>query len=345
MVAGDTRERGWVARAAGASVLCAAVVAALALSVVGAGSGREVGKPGVIVGVVFIEEPPSVLGPDQDFHEVGIRRGDPALLDVAGGHVRGRGWLGSDACAGLIHGGDTLELYPLLSSHPNGEIVLTGRDHVASEDGQTGDSQWGLECEARVAVPPQGGMDRWVAAWSSDKRLVPRWLDGEILSTSNEVYRRVITDWLSHRGVSGQVAATIKVTQIVQTDINSDGRREVFLAFETPGITSPMANGKWRQPCIAWEGHDHKRCNPGPTSRIFSYLIMRYLPPHSRTPRTVILDDDSCFGHQIIAFCDVDGDGRAEVISEDRGVDFSNTKLHHWTGSRFKSLDGFGGSA
>jgi len=294
------------------------------------GRGGEAKGPSAIVGSAFVGG--------------GVNYGDTFFgythFDVVGGYVAGRGWVSSEEAAGTMSGGDRIALHRPLSARPVGEITLTGVERMPRED----ETQWGLICEAWVGERfPEPGR-AYVGAWSSDTDHTPRWLDAESLSTSNHVYRRVIGEWLSARGVPQSAIATVEITQIVRTDINEDGRDEVFVALETPGIAKPDASGKWRLLCHVREvSPGSPDCQPGPTPEVFSYLLMRHVPPGAKVAQTVVLADDSLFSHEVIGFCHVDGDGWAEVVSRSHKIDYGDTRVHYWTGDSYRALSGFGG--
>jgi len=115
--------------------------------------------------------------------------------------------------------------------------------------------------------------------------------------------------------------------------INGDKRDAVFISLRASDVRPPEPDGSGGG---GWER---------PTKRTFSYLVMRYLPSGSSTVRTVILGDASWVKHAALGFCGLDGDGWVEVVSEDTMMDYEQTRLHHWTGTAFRAIEGRGADA
>jgi hypothetical protein len=253
-------------------------------------------------------------------------------LFVIGGVARGRGWLSSERARGLARLGDEVTVGDL-QTVPIGRGRLTSQGRLGSEQAP---SQWGMrglwydvQLDARAekrsaqAGKRAGNAPSLLAAWHSPSSPAPRWVRGAVLDPRGGFYRKVIADWLATRGVSPEVVQTIDVSQVVKADVNRDGRDEVFLAFHTPDVSFPT------------RAHS--------TATSFSYLIMRYVPPHSRRVRTVVIEDRPNSLHALSGLCDLDGDGWAEVVTTSWATDACGTTLHHWTGRLFQAVEGWGG--
>jgi len=267
-----------------------------------------------------------------------VETGKPELTVVAG-PVAGTGWVGGEDAEGLMHKGDRLTLYAL-ETGVLGEVVLTSAGKLDSEFHQPIGAGDGVSYEARIGIPPRrrqayerarqrrgqlneaGEAMSLLAAWSP-KAPAPRWVAGELLDRTNSEYRKVIGDWLSARGVPAEVIASVEITQIARADINGDKRAEVFLSFHTPDT-------------ITFEGHERA------TKKTFSYLLMRYLPPHSRRVKTVVVADDANFVEWVEGFCHLDADGVAEVITHWTAYESDGVDLKRWVGGRFIEVGGHG---
>jgi len=256
---------------------------------------------------------------------------------VIGGPVAGKTWVDSEEAKGLMHEGDRLSLYAL-GADILGQVVLTSKGRLGSEE-EDSFEEYGLFFDAQVNVAPgkqeaymkakevaeKRILPHMLAVWSS-KGFKPRWLVGEVLNPENRAYRRVIADWLARRGVPSDVIGKVVAEQVVRADIDGDKRNEVFLSFRSEDAP------RWLQP-----GESKKRT--------FTYLLMRYLPPKSQHVKTIVIAYDQPGINVVAGFCDLDGDGRAEVITELNGVDVWGATLYRWLGSRFEEAGGWGGGA
>jgi len=242
---------------------------------------------------------------------------------VVGGCVAGKGWIEGGKATGLLHKGDRLSLCALETSSL-GHVVLTSSD--GGKGGYGGITV--LAFPVKVRIPPQKKAAYakarkhrlyMLAAWNPQGR-APRWITGRILDKDSSRYRKVIADWLRRRGIPEDVINKVVIEQVVLADINRDGHNETFLSFYTAGMAPE-----------AFEP---------PSKRTFSYLIMRYRPPRSRDPKTVVVQYDTLV-HDVAGFCDLDGDGWAEVITGSDTGESGGDDLHHWVGDRFETLKGW----
>jgi hypothetical protein len=252
-----------------------------------------------------------------------------SLLVVAG--LRGRrDWLPSEKAAELARTGDPVSLYELRAG-PIGKAQVAGTGKLGQDTSPVNWTMlgaWYPLCLDPKLVEPfasaSAGSPRTVVGlWHSPAAPAPRWVEASVLDPWNRTYRNIISKWLAARGVSEEVRHTITVEQIVRADINGDGRTEVFLSFHTPITSYPSG----------------KRSN----ATSFSYLLMRYLPRHSRRASAVVVEDMRDVVHNVVGLCDLDGDGWAEVITESYGIDAIGTSLHSWTGRGFRAVSGWGG--
>jgi hypothetical protein len=261
-----------------------------------------------------------------------LERERQGCLFVIGGVARGRGWLSSERARGLAQPGDEVTVGDLQTGLV-GRGRLTSQGRLGSEEAP---SQWGmrglwydvqLDARAEKRLTREGkraaNAPSLLAAWHSPSSPAPRWVRGVVLDPRSRVYRKIITDWLAMRGVSPRVMQTVDVSEVVKADVNRDGRDEVFLAFHTPDVSYPT------------RAHS--------TATSFSYLIMRHAASHSRRVRTVVIEDRPNSIHALSGLCDLDGDGWAEVVTTSWATDACGTTLHHWTGRRFESVEGWGG--
>jgi hypothetical protein len=254
-------------------------------------------------------------------------RDNSTSLQVIAGWTARHGWRDSEGTRGLMHKGDVLSLYQL-GVGEIGTLRLTDRGVVGSEQEDIGEGEtYGIEFSAAASVTRgvwakqrEGPL---LAAWHSAGSPEPRWAPGRELEPKHATYRKVIADWLRAKGVSQATIDTVEVTQIVVADVNGDGKDEVFLSFATPQGTRIDATRA--------------------TKRAFSYLLMRYVPKGKSTVKTVVLARDYTVDYSIAGFCDLNGDGWAEVASDETGVsDYTGTCLYHWTGRGFKRVNGWG---
>ena len=276
--------------------------------------------------------------------------GDPAEVLLIGGVLAGTGWvsdlmLWSDSATGpwkvagkvtgqgerdslidarrFMREGERVSVY-YVEAGVLGEATLTDygsdsadglvfgakpRISAGKEDAfrRTSKLSWGDQGPHMLAVwAPGGGR--------------PHWVTGELLNPKNTVYRSVVERWLAARGVSSSVIRTAVVEQIVRTDINRDGRQEVFLSFHTPDAPGvrPKQSGK----------------------RVFSYLVMRQLSGDAGLVKTVVVDDSADRVHKVDGFCDLDEDGTAEVATDYLSAESWGTALFRWDGSKFRQVAG-----
>jgi hypothetical protein len=269
-----------------------------------------------------------------------VEEGD-TTVDVVGGHVAGRGWVASEEAKGLLKKGDRLTLYAL-EAGVLGEVILTSDECVESEQPVDGGAVWGLSFKGRIVIPP-GKREAYAKAqkvrgdlWHMD--MVALWVEaapepplliGELLPGAREKsseYHKIVADWLRYRGVAQDELGRMEIEQAVRADIDRDGVAEVFLAVHCAAWWGPTADGRSDQ-------------------KYFSYLLMRRLPRGASSVETVILDDNAWRSLWVVGFCDLDGDGRAEVVTQGHGVDYIGAQLFHWTGSGFQLVNGWGAGA
>jgi len=238
---------------------------------------------------------------------------------VIGGLVAGKGWISSEQAKGLLHKGDKLPLHVPITGAPLGTVVLTG------SEGALG---YGINPPYFVAhaTIPSRKRDTYrkadkegLAVWSQLGH-APRWVTGKVLNVNSKYYRKVITNWLRTRETSDLAVKYMVVEQIIQADINRDGRMEAFLSF-----------------------HSSFETNRVPRDQAFSCLIMQYNSgTRGKTKTVAIADENSDLVMFLIGgFCDLDRDGWAEVVIRWWGGEGNGSDLLHWTGDRFKLLRGW----
>jgi hypothetical protein len=246
---------------------------------------------------------------------------EPSIFAI-GGLVAGKGWINSEQAKGLMHKGNKLSLYDPNTASFLGTLVLT------SEDWSDGYSWGGISPASffvRAKIPSAKKIaykktnKAGLAVWSP-QGLTPRWIIGKTINIKSKTYRRIIENWLNAKGFPEDALKSVVIEQIIQADINRDGRKETFLSFHG----SDVSDGSYE-----------------PSSkRAFSYLIMCYRPSRSNTIRTVAVDDNTPV-HFVNAFCDLDKDGWAEVITWCDTGEAGGQNLHHWIGDHFETFRGW----
>lgn len=286
--------------------------------------------------------------------------GSDANVHVIGGYVAGRGWLESEQTKGLMKAGDRLTLYAL-EAGTLGDVILTSDATVGSERPADPVAYRGLSYNARIRIHPDKQeayakakrlrhsiwkMDM-VAVWSkADPR--PPWIVAQLLPgalTEHSEYRALLADWFRSRHVDAESVTGISIEQAVRADINRDGRGEVLLSF--------LCEAHWEEGRLDPRDFDSDHGRAGedcfnnelgrPEDRYFSFLVMRCLPGDARQVETAVLHNSpACRTLWVIGFCDLDGDGTAEVLTRAAGRDYDGAQLFHWDGERFHELDGYG---
>ncbi len=239
----------------------------------------------------------------------------------------------------LMHKGDRLTVYAL-ESGVVGQVVLTNDGEIfAGYEGLHG-----VRFEGKMEMREGGGARaarKMPCPWTDDpawmlepsmlaswwrERKEPRWIRGETLDPNGKAYRGIVEGWLKEKGVPDEVLGKVMIQQIVRADFDGDKQQEVFLSFLTPEVVWPSE-----------ERREH----------VFAYLVMRDLDAVSGKVRSVEVthsrgDEPRVCGDTfwVDGFCDVDRDGRAEIIVhsayyEGRGVD-----LYRWDGERFEVESG-----
>jgi hypothetical protein len=306
-----------------------------------------------------------------------------ATVDVIGGHVAGKGWLESEEAKGLMKPGDRLTLCAL-EAGVLGSVTLSDDGSVQSEQPIDAGPIWGLSYKARISIPSDKqdayakakslrhgvcAMDL-VSVWSKTSSR-PSWVAGQLLPgalSEDSEYRDLLTSWLRSRLRGAPDVTNVELDDAVRADINGDGRDEVFLSFRctahwsyteddvdesaeghiTPGPHSlGLDYGYWQ---TQEDDHSSERIcyrqeDPHSSRKFFSFLVMRHLPRGQSKVETIVLDKCPCRGFWVIGFCDLDGDGTAEVITRGGGQDYTGAKLFHWDGKRFHVVDGWGAGA
>ncbi len=249
---------------------------------------------------------------------------------VVGGIIGRTKWVESEGAVGLMRKGARLSLYHLQIG-AMGKVSLTGNGKTPPEHPGPG-SAWGLFYEDYRITVDAGKEDAYakahsaqssekiplLAAWVGQGRS-PRWIIGRLSDPQNNIQRKTIINWLAGKGTPSDVIRNVEVEQIVRADINGDKQDEVFISFRGGD----------------WSASDPKR-------RRFAYLVMRYLPPKSQRPNIAVIANDPMAVHSIAGFCDLDRDGRAEIITTCWGPDYAGSYLFRQVGNRFKSVEGWG---
>jgi hypothetical protein len=245
------------------------------------------------------------------------------LLDavmIVGGYAARRGWVGSEEASGLVRSGDRMRVYALHAGRV-GEVVVTDSGTVFSTVG--GHPQYrGLEYATRRQATPgedhAAGGESLISVWHAPRSPEPRWAQATALDGATQIYRDIIARWVRQHG-RGDRAQAVQVRQILRADVNHDGRDDLLLSFDwVDRRLLPRAEDKTAQ----------------------AYLLLRYLPRGSRTPRTIVVTDRRSETLEVIGLCDLDRDGWAEVVVEDAGHEWGGTWLYHWSGSGFASVMG-----
>jgi len=251
-------------------------------------------------------------------------------IAVLAGTIAGKGWINGLEARGLLHKGDRLPLYTLESGHI-GEIVLTSTEHEMGYGVAEGEVDViTFQALARISPSKKAAYDKankihsnseginvgmsMLAYWNP-KGHKPKWIAGQVIQRKNQKYRAIVANWLKTKKLSADARNDVVIEQIVQEDINNDGRNETFLAF-------------------------HNGDNAGD----FSYLIMRYRPRGSINYKSVVIDEGSGseeYQSYVIGFCDIDEDGWAEVITHTAGGESDGDDVRHWIGDRFETFRGW----
>jgi hypothetical protein len=256
---------------------------------------------------------------------------DDADIGVVGGPVAGRGWVGGEQAKGLMHHGDRLALYGM-ESGPIGSATLTNDGILWSQNPDNARAR-GLEYQATWRVAP--GKDKLadreplLAVWHAPGSPEPRWVRAKVLSPKSRAYREIASRWLRGQGATKEAIEGFRIEQLVQADVNQDGREEVFLSLHW-----------FDQYAVFSSGDIHYEVASPHATKGFSYLLMRYLPRGSRRPRTVVVEGETCDVHRITGLCDLDCDGWAEVVTEQTAYEDFGKRLYHWTGRGFRAIQG-----
>jgi len=272
------------------------------------------------------------------------RRGTEPQVAVVAGPLAGKGWVRSERAGGLMQEGDRPSLYAM-ETGAIGALVVTGRAQWAHDGTSYGilyavreDLPAGKRGAYDAAVQRRTTKDVWLrpphllAAWSASGRNL-HWIRGDTVKPDDAAYRKLISNWLAERGVPPDVRTSVEVEQIVRADINSDGRDEVFLSFHTPPDTEHLNEGFMSH---TW----HARA----TERHFSYLVMRWVPVTGKRIETVAIDDNVNSGKRVHGFCDLDGDGWAEIVTSSDFWEGYQVDLRHWRRGGFAKIVGWGES-
>jgi hypothetical protein len=246
------------------------------------------------------------------------------------GTIAGKGWINGLKARGLLHKGDRLPLYTLESGQI-GEILLTSTEHEMGYGVDEGEvDAITFQALARISPSKKVAYDKankihsnseginigmsMLAYWNP-KGHKPKWITGQIIQRKNQKYRAIVANWLKTKKLSADARNDVVVEQIVQADINGDGRKETFLSF-----------------------------NSGEGIGDFSYLLMCYRPRGTRNIRTVVVDEGSHseeYQTYICGFCDIDEDGWAEIITYTTGGKSDGDDVRHWVGDRFETFRGW----
>lgn len=239
---------------------------------------------------------------------------------IVGGCTARRGWVGSEEASGLVRSGDHMSVYTLHAGRV-GEVVVTDSGTILSTTG--GHPQYrGLEYATRWQTIPgedhAAGGEPLIAVWHAPRSPEPRWVQATALDAGAQTYRDTIARWLRQHG-RGDQAQAVQVRQVLRADVNHDGRDDLLLSFDwVDRRLLPRTEEKAAQ----------------------AYLLLRYLPRGSRTPRIIVVTDRRSETLEVSGLCDLDRDGWAEVVVEDAGHEWAGTWLYHWSGSGFASVMG-----
>lgn len=242
-------------------------------------------------------------------------------------------WRDSEDAKGILHTGDRLSLYHLTMGAV-GELVL-GNDGELGSEGDNPTVARGLYFRGRAAIRAEcrGKLeraDRSFAEWpnlvaaSSSAPSPPRWVQGELLDPADPVHRETAIRWLTDRGVAADVLETVILEQVVRADTDGDGSPEIFISLRSPDT-----------PTFPWRGKT--------TERTFSYLIA--VSPREGGVATSVVMDSVDTVNCVAGFCDVNGDGRAEVVTSVHGVDIWGSYLCRRKDSGFEAVGVWGGGA
>ena len=346
----------WVAMALVAAGLVGAGLAAAGLAAAGAG------PQGQVVSEATPEEAAPAAALVCTVEEWG---GEPPVwvIWVIGGVIEERAWVDSDEVKVLMHEGEELSGRRAMEGRirPEENLLMQKGDRLtvyALESGVVGEAVLtndgeiyagveglhGIRFEAKVEMREGGGArgarkmpcpwtddPAWMlersllASWSRDCK-EPRWIRGETLDPNGKVYRGIVEGWLKERGVPDEVLGKVMIQQIVRADFDGDKQQEVFLSFLTPEVVWPS---------------DERR------EHVFSYLLMRDLDRASGEVRTVEMAGGSReqrftsgYTFWVDGFCDVDRDGRAEVIVHAAYYEGEGVDLYRWDGKTFEVESG-----
>jgi hypothetical protein len=261
----------------------------------------------------------------------------PGRAEIVGGTVARKGWIDSEKARGLLHKGDKLLLYDLKMGEV-GSVTLTDEGKLESKNPDFADPHG--YCQSfgyRVDVPQTLDAaynkalalrkESWeqldlVAVWSPAGANRPHWITGELIAMGPPQeglrkeqyagpYRQIAAEWLRAHGFIKRQIESMIVEQVVRADVNSDKRSEVFLSFGSPSFGYNQTKKRSQQ-------------------QYFSYLLMRVVDSRSGRVTTTVLDTRD-FGRTIVAgFCDIDGDGHADIITQHYGIDDIGADLWRW---------------
>jgi hypothetical protein len=290
--------------------------------------------------------------------------GEDSSVWITGGIVEGHGWVGEADVRKLIHKeerlsgwegmlgpvdprqnalvrrGDRLSVYSLESGEVGEAQVTDDGEIFAGYEGQHG-----IRFHARIRLtrPPserRQAARRMPAPWSKSESLEPelfavwsqgmpqpRWVKAEIVDRGSARYRRIVEEWLRAKGIPEDAIKKTVVQQIVRADLDGDTMDEVFLSFLNPDVIWPSGE----------EAQTH----------VYSYLVMRDLDAGSGKVRTHVVAYSEANRPYTVGdmfwvdgFCDVDRDGRAEVLVHSAYYEGDGVDMLRWTGKGFKVMEG-----
>jgi hypothetical protein len=257
---------------------------------------------------------------------VGITWGSSLSL-VAGYASRGR-WLSAERAGPLLHKGTHLDIYSLETGRLGG-LTLTNSGARPRSDPPGVAAMWGWDYTATAARDlPTVKADDYVAVWHAPGTRAPRWAKARALSPSNARYRRIVIAWLKTQCIPKDRCDEVVINQILQVDLNGDGRDEVLLSvYNWEALVYP----------------EHPARN-SVRKGSYSYVLLHYLPRGATHVRTVVIDRSCTNRQDILGCCDLDGDGWAEVITRDSYPDYFGYQLYHRAGRRYRVVTGCGSS-
>lgn len=140
------------------------------------------------------------------------------------------------------------------------------------------------------------------------------------MDPESRAYRRVVTNWLRRRHFPAKDIRRVHLRQVVQADINHDGRQDLLFSFDWihDGVCPDSAKGE-----------DYT-----------AYVFVHYRPRGAKAARTLMVADHEEGPIEVRGLCDLNRDGWAEIVVDSYRPEYWGSRLYYWSRSKFAFVDG-----